>query len=287
MTPLRLLVMDAYAPEGREALRDVGGSEAGPLYERTLKALVPDIEVEIRHPADANPEFPDRDELIGFDGVVWTGSSLTIHDADDSRVSNQIAFARELFRIGVPCFGSCWAAQLAVVASGGSCAASPRGREFGIARRIKLSEPGRSHPLYTDKPLTFDAFTSHQDEIVELTSGAAVLASNTWSRVQAVDVESQRGRFWAVQYHPEYDLHEVASLCRLRSGELIRQGMFADTSAANHYIEGLEALHSDPARAEIASNLGIGQELLDPAIRTREIRNWIASLESKPRASDS
>jgi len=96
--------------------------------------------------------------------------------------------------------------------------------------------------------------------------------------VQAVSVEHDRGRFWAVQYHPEYDAHEVASLCRLRADELVRQGTFVDRGAAKDYVERLEALHADPTDADLASELGLGPDLLDPAIRARELANWLATL---------
>jgi len=278
MTPLRLLVLDAYAPDGRAALRSAGATEAGRLYEKLLRELAPDADIGITYPADPDPELPEGDDLAALDGVVWTGSSLTIHHEDDPRVARQLGFARAVYRAGVPAFGSCWAAQLAVVSAGGRCAPSPRGREFGVARRIELSAAGRAHPLYAEKPAIFDGFTSHEDEVVSLSNGAEPLASNAWSRIQAVSVAHDGGRFWAVQYHPEYDLHEVASLCRLRRDELVAQGSFQDTGAAERYADELESLHADPSDPERAAALGIGPDLLDPAIRTREVRNWLASL---------
>ena len=278
MPPPRLLVLDAYAPEGRAALRDVGATEAGRLYERLLVRLAPGATVDVRYPADPDPELPSGDALASYDGVVWTGSSLTILAADDPPVRRQVELAREVYAAGVPSFGSCWAAQVSVVAAGGRCAANPRGREFGVSRRIALNDAGRAHPLFAGKPPVFDAFTSHADEIVTLADGAALLASNDWSRVQAVSVEHGPGRFWAVQYHPEYDLHEVASLCRLRAPELVAQGTFADAAAAKRYAEDLESLHRDPAQDDLARALGIGADLLDPDLRTREVRNWLAQL---------
>lgn len=274
----RILVLDAYAPEGRAALRGAGGSEAGRLYERMLHALDPDVAVGLAYPADPDPKLPEGAALRDYDGVAWTGSSLTIHVEGDPRVRRQIAFARAVYEAGVPSFGSCWAAQLAVVAAGGRCAANPRGREFGVARRIALTDAGRAHPVYRDKPPVFDAWTSHADHVVELGGDAALLASNDWSRVQAVSVERARGRFWALQYHPEYDAREVAALCRLRQGELIAQGRFADEAAAADYVARLDALHADPADAALAASLGVAPELLDFAARTVEVRNWLASL---------
>lgn len=279
MSTLKLLVMDAYAPAGRTALRSAGGTEAGPLYQRVLERLRPGVEVDILHPADPLPDLPQGDELACFDGVVWTGSSLTIHDEDDPRVAVQIEFSKRVCEAGLPSFGSCWAVQLAVVAAGGRCAQNPKGREFGISRRIRLTEAGSAHPFHRDRAPVFDAFTSHQDEVADLPAQAALLASNDWSRVQSVVTREGRGRFWAVQYHPEYDLHEVASLCRLRRDELVAQGTFQSPGAADHYIEDLEALHADPTRTELAAKLEVGPDLLDEDLRTIEVRNWLSSLD--------
>lgn len=276
--PLRLLVLDAYAKEGREALRGAGGTEAGTLYRLMLGRAAPSAEIEVTWPADSSDALPAPSEISRYDGVAWTGSSLTIHDSDDPRVTRQIDFAREVYRAGVPSFGSCWAAQLAVVAAGGRCAPHPKGREFGISRKIALSDAGKAHPVYAGKPLLFDAFTSHQDQITAI-GPARCLASNAWSPVQAVDVEHEGGWFWAVQYHPEYDPHEVASLCRLRRDELVAQGSFEDTAAAERFIEDLEALQQDPGDQARAVALGIDASLLDRELREIEARNWIARLE--------
>ncbi len=278
MTGLRLLVLDAYAPEGRAAVRGAGGTEAGRLYERMLRSLTRDAVIDIAYPADPDPKLPSGAALADYDGVCWTGSSLTIYATDDVRVRRQLEFARAVYAAGPPSFGSCWAAQLAVAAAGGRCALSPKGREFGVARRITLSDAGRAHPLFRDKPRTFSAFTSHADEVAELCDGAQLLASNAWSAVQAVAVERGPGRFWALQYHPEYDAHEVAALCRIRKRELVGQGSFADDAAADAYVADLEALHADPARADLAAKLEIDADLLDAAQRTIEVRNWLASL---------
>lgn len=278
MAGLRILVLDAYAAEGRGAIRGAGGTEAGRLYERMLRALAPDARIDLAYPADPDPQLPSGVAIRDFDGIAWTGSSLTIHVESDPRVRRQLEFAREVYAAGVPSFGSCWAAQLSVAAAGGRCAANPKGREFGVSRRITLTEAGRAHPMYRGKPPVFDAWTSHADHVVALCDGGTLLASNEWSRVQAVSVARGGGRFWALQYHPEYDAHEVASLCRLRQEELIAQGTLADEAAAADFIARLEALHADPANEALAKSLGVEPALLDFEQRTLEVRRWLASL---------
>lgn len=276
----RLLVVDAYPREGREKLIEAGGTEAGILYSRMIERIHPGMRIKICHPADG--ARPTTDELQGFDGAAWTGSNLSILD-DDPRVVRQIDLARELIEEGVPNFGSCFAIQVATVALGGRCTKSPRGREFGISRAIQLTPAGREHLLYRGKPDRFDAFTSHADEVAVLPGKSELLAGNEWSSVQGASLEG--GHFLAVQYHPEYDLHEVASLCRLRKDELVEQGTFADLAEAERMIQDFEALHADPTRDDLAKSLGVGETLLDEDVRTLEVRNWLdehTPLENPP-----
>jgi GMP synthase (glutamine-hydrolysing) len=277
---MRLLVLDAYAREGRAAVRGAGGTEAGKLYEALLLRLAPDANVDVAYPADGPLELPSATDLDHYAGVVWTGSSLTIHHEGDARVTRQIELAREIQRRRIPGFGSCWAAQLATVATGGRCAPNPRGREFGVSREIALTEAGRAHPMYRGKPARFDALTSHADHVVALGPKVRCLASNDWSPVQAVGNDDECAPFWAVQYHPEYDLHEVASLARLRKQELVDQGTFSDLAAAERVIADLEELNDDPLRDDLKQRLGVDASVLDPDVRTLEVRNWLASLDA-------
>jgi len=277
---VRLLVLDGYAREGRAALRGAGGTEAGALYRALLQRLAPSADVDVAHPADGVLELPSARELADYTGVVWTGSSLTIHDEADERVTRQIELAREIAKHRVPSFGSCWAAQIATVAAGGRCAANPRGREFGISRGIRLSDAGRQHPMYRGKPARFDALTSHADHVVELGPVIRCLASNDWSPVQAVENTAKASPFWAVQYHPEYDLHEVASLARLRRRELVEQGTFRDAADADRTIADLEALNEDPSREDLKQRLDLDDSVLDAGVRTLEVRNWLHAVEA-------
>ncbi|MCP3986292.1 MAG: type 1 glutamine amidotransferase [bacterium] len=278
---LRLLVLDAYASDGRAKLALGGAAEAGPLYAECVHALAPTAKLEIGHPADADWVPPAS--LEDFDGMLWSGSSLTIHIADDPRVRRQVELARRGFEAGIPAHGSCWAAQLAVVSAGGQCGLNPKGREFGLSRKIRLTTGGADHPMYQGKPAVFDAWTSHQDEIQSLPPGAKLLATNEFTRVQAVAIEHGRGRFWAVQYHPEYDLHEIARQAHLRTPGLVEQGSFADEADAEGWIRDMEALHANPDRSDIAWRYGIDTDVVDPAIRLRELANWLAN-EVEPRA---
>ena len=147
--------------------------------------------------------------LEDYDGVTMTGSALNIYNGG-APVTRQIDLAKAVFAAGVPFFGSCWGLQVAVTAAGGEVRANPRGREFGFARRILLTDAGREHPLFAGKPAVFEAPTVHRDEIASLPAGAAMLAANDFG-VQAASFTHGRGTFWGVQYHPEYDYLDIAA----------------------------------------------------------------------------
>jgi GMP synthase (glutamine-hydrolysing) len=271
----RFLVVDGYTREAREGLAAGGASIAADLYAAMLRRFVPNAPVDRVFPSDPGSSLPEGAALEAYDGIAWTGCSLTVFD-DDPRVKRQIEFCRAAFDAGVPSFGSCWALQIAVVAAGGLCRANPRGREMGIARKVHLTPAGRAHPMYAGKTGVFDAFISHVDEVTHLPSTAVLLASNQFTHVQAASVTHGNGTFWALQYHPEYDLHEMARLIYCRRSKLAELGFFRDEAQALAYVDQLEALHADPSRYDIAWALGIDDDIMRPEVRQCEVSNWIA-----------
>jgi GMP synthase (glutamine-hydrolysing) len=274
----RILIIDGYTKAAREQLQSGGASLAADLYVGLLQRCAPDgIECDVIFPADPGASLPVGEAIRDYDGVAWTGCSSCVFSGEPD-VAEQIEFARECYRRGVPAFGSCWAAQIAVVAAGGEVALNPNGREMGIARGITLTDEGGAHPLYEGKPAVFDAFTSHDDEVTVLPDGAERLAGNDFTQVQSVVVKHEGTEFWGLQYHPEYDLHEMARLMFFRLEKLVKLKFFADEAAGMAHIEQLEALHADPSRTDIASALSLKADVMDQSLRTVEVRNWINHL---------
>ncbi|HJN90620.1 MAG TPA: type 1 glutamine amidotransferase [Verrucomicrobiota bacterium] len=274
----RFLIIDGYTKAAREQLQSGGASLAANLYTDMLQRCGPDgTECDVIFPADPGTSLPAGTAIRDYDGVAWTGCSSCVFSGEPD-VAVQIEFARECYRQGIPAFGSCWAAQIAVVAAGGEVALNPNGREMGFARAITLTDEGRAHPLYEGKPAVFDAFTSHDDEVTALSDGAVRLAGNDFTSVQSVVVKQGATEFWGLQYHPEYDLHEMARLMFCRIEKLVRLEFFSDEAAGLEYIDQLEAIHSDSSRDDIATMLDIKPDVMDESLRTVEVRNWINHL---------
>ncbi|MFT5357799.1 MAG: GMP synthase (glutamine-hydrolyzing) [Polyangiales bacterium] len=273
---MRVAIVDAFSRQGRISLAAAGCTPAGELYARVAASHEPGYEYVVLLADAASRVLPDAVAAGDFDAVIWTGSELTIHH-DDEEVRAQLELARTLLRAGVRNFGSCWAAQLAVAVCGGTCEPSPRGREFGIARGIALTHAGAAHPMYRGKPRVFCSYASHEDEITKMPADAVLLAGNAWSDVQALEVRVGEGVFTALQYHPEYNLYELARLGGVRGPQLVQQGIYDSQEEADAYFAKIDSLH-ESGDADLAKELGIAEDLLDANIRQREIANWLASL---------
>ncbi|MCK5444431.1 MAG: gamma-glutamyl-gamma-aminobutyrate hydrolase family protein [Rhodospirillaceae bacterium] len=273
-----ILVIDGYPKDDRENLAGCGMTTAGDLYVAMLSSICPQARFEVLFPSDPDAALPDGVQIGDFDGVAWTGCSLTIHDNTDKRVRRHIELARAAYMAGVPQYGTCWGIQIAAVAAGGTVAVNPRGREMGIGRKITLSPAGRGHPLYQDKPTTFDGFVSHFDEVTHLPPGAEVLAGNAFVRVHSLSVDHEKGTFWGLQYHPEYDLYQMARLIYCRRAALTNEGFYTDEANALEMVEKFERLYANPDDMALAWQLGVDQDILNDTVRQTEPRNWLERL---------
>jgi GMP synthase (glutamine-hydrolysing) len=276
MTTLRLLVVEGNIQKGRERAVASGGRVASEWYGELLRRLspVPTV-VDVCYAADPGANLPDQAGLSEYDGIAVTGSALNVYDGGPN-VDPQVELVREAFRTPVPMFGSCWGLQVATVAAGGTVRKHPEGREIGIGRRIEVTDAGHGHGMYVAKPRLFDAITVHLDDVETLAPGTTVLATNAWSPVQAAEIATPGGGgFWGTQYHPEYTFGEIAAVFRRYGETLIRQGLFPDMAAQDAFVADLDALERDPTAKPLVWKYGLDATVLDPAIRSRELKNWL------------
>ncbi len=275
LTRLKILIVDGNTRETDDAHVALGGNPTAEHYARVLYSIRSDVKCSLFHPArNGSPALPAGITLKSFHGIAWTGSALNVYQ-DSPAVQAQIELARTAFESGVPQFGSCWGLQVAAVAAGGVVRPNPNGRELGIARRITLTSNGREHPMFDGKRNPFDALTVHMDEIVEQPIGMKVLASNAVSAVQAAEIRHGNGTFWGTQYHPEYDFNELAIVILRYGQRLIESGFFADMPTLLRFVNDLCALHEDHSRMDLAWLYGIGDDVLDPAHRGLELKQWL------------
>ncbi len=275
--PATILIVDGAPSTSQDLLEASGGRRHGPNYSQALESQAHEslggIETFVLAAADG-ASLPQGMALTDFDAIAWTGSPMSAY-SDTPEVNRQIDFARAAFQTGVPCFGSCWGLQVMMVALGGKVHKNPRGSEMGVARSIQLTEAGRAHPMYEGKSTVFDALCVHQDEVCALPDGATLLAGNRISEVQAVSIRDGDRSFWGVQYHPEYDLLQIAAMFRRSAQRMVERGMAASIEIAHAFAADLRALHDDASRADLAWRYGISEDIIDPNTHRREFANWL------------
>jgi GMP synthase (glutamine-hydrolysing) len=276
-----IAIFNGYPKSSRENFDRSNVGHPHDMYGNFLSRYVPQARVNVIFIADPETDLPTGAALASYDGIIWTGSDLTIYHTDDPRVTRQIGLMKEIFEAGVPCYGSCWGIQMAAVAAGGEVKKNPKGREWGIARRIEQTSSGLESLLLKGKPEKYNGFVMHLDEVTGLPAGAMLLAGNEHTRVQALEVRHKRGVFWATQYHPEYNLYEMARLISARAQPLVNEGFFASTDDVQAHAVKMHALYNNPDSKQLRQELDIGDDILDEGIREQELRNWIDYLVLK------
>ena len=272
---LRFLIIDGYPKVSRDQFEDIGMTPGGKLYAKLLLRHLPEAEYDILYTSDPGVQVPDENGLKRYDAILWPGCNLTVYHDHDERVTKLVTLCQNGFSLGLQQFGSCWAAQLAVYVAGGEVKPNPKGREMGVARKMFLTEAGKKHPMYEGKTEVFDGFISHDDMITKLPEGSTNLASNDFTEVQAVEVVHENGVFWSTQYHPEYNLYELARLVIAREGILTREGYFKNHADLMDFVKDLETIYKDPSRKDLRWKLAIDNDLLSDDIRELEFANWL------------
>ena len=270
----RLLVIEGNTPETMAEHKAAGDVSASQGYADLLREVLPGAAVDICFPADPAAGLPAGAALEGYDGVAITGSALHIYSGG-SAVTRQIDLVRAALSSGTPLFGSCWGLQVITAAAGGQVRRNPKGREIGFGRGIRLTAAGRQHPMYAGKFDVFNAPTVHLDEVETLPPGATVLATNAMSAVQAAEIRTNGSVAWAVQYHPEYTLHELAATVRRIGIHLVEEGFFVDEADLKRFTSDLDLLDRDPGCKRLSWRHGISDNVLDKKLRVSEVANWL------------
>ena len=270
----KVLIMEGNSLARQKDAERLGVRSASAIYSSAVSEHFPDLILDVIHAADKGQSPPKGAAIEDYDALIVGGSALHAYDKDFA-VQNQIDLLRQFGETGKPVLGSCWGLQIAAIAAGGDVKKCAKGREVGIARKIRLNPKGANHPFFAGKPEVFDAPCIHYDEVTSLPSGSTLLCSNEHSEVQGAIIPVGRSEVWAVQYHPEFDVKHLADLYRLYSDDMINQGFFEDDLNATAYTENLLRLHDFPTSTALSWQLGIESDITNATLRRAEIINWV------------
>lgn len=233
-----------------------------------LAKLVPKADTAVVFPADGTSGLPSLNQLKDYDGVLWTGSSLSVTDSVPD-VHRQLNFAEEVFESGIPFYGSCWGMQVATVVAGGEVALSGNGLEFGISKPIELTELGRQSPFLSHRKVPYSALCIHYDEVTKAPKNAQILAGNTHSKIQAMTFDHKNGSFFGVQYHPEFGTADMALIASFLSKKLVDNNIFNSVADVQEFC------------LKLGEGEEIPQEIANYQLHSQEIMAWLTALKSK------
>ncbi len=138
-------------------------------------------------------EFPARPEDCG--AYIITGSAAGAYDPDPW-IGETEAFLRAA-KGRAALVGICFGHQLMAQAFGGAVIKSPKGWGIGLHRYAV-----EGHAPWMDDAQSVASAASHQDQVVELPPGAAVLAGSDFTPLGVLAYGDQRAI--SIQLHPEF-----------------------------------------------------------------------------------
>lgn len=259
---MKLLIVEGNNEETRAEREAFGIRPYHLLFKEMLRFLSPDARTEAVFPADGSQNLPTAAQLKAYDGILWTGSSLSVTENVPS-VTNQLTFAETIFESGVPLYGSCWGLQVATTVAGGKVSKGGNGLEFGISKDIMLTEPALKSPFFPKRKSRYSALCIHYDEVEKIPENAVVLARNSHSEVQAIVFDYKKSSFFGVQYHPEFKPSDMILIARLLSEKLIATGRFASLLEVEQFV-----LKMTEAKT-------LNPEITDYRLHTQEIKAWL------------
>ena len=144
-----------------------------------------------------------QDRLLNeVDAVLLGGSGNYSAAGEGDWLEQALTSLRRILQVRKPTFASCWGFQAFARAAGGRCIHDPAHAELGTIP-LRLTEAGRSDPLFGELPTPFYGQAGHEDHVVELPPGAVLLASSAEVTNQAF--KFAEAPIYCTQFHPELD----------------------------------------------------------------------------------
>ena len=258
MSKLNLLIVEGNTKEENINFNNAGCVPQSQNFKKHLQKIEPRSEIDIVEPIDDKSVSKIISSLKKYDGVVLTGSTLRLNE-DIKEVKKHIEFAQTCFKHEKKIFGACWGLQVTVMAAGGKCRVSPNGPHIGIAHDIELTEEGKKHKIYSNKPEKFTTPAFNYDEVIIPPKNSILLASDKINKYQALHFCVGKSEIWGIQYHPEIPYDYMIKLIKQRSKAMIEKNIFKNQNEIYNHINSIE----------------IEKALLKDDLRTMELKNWL------------
>lgn len=177
-----------------------------------------------------------QETLQGVAGVLIGGSGeFGVHDeASQAWLPGVRDLLENVLSKGLPGFGICFGHQVLGLHLGGEVETSPEHSEVGTAS-YRLTEAGRSDPLFGALPEAFFGQTGHSDSVVVMPDSVELIAENDVLQAQAFRVKNCP--FYSTQFHPDLLGAEARERYISYEKEMAIRSQ-GDTNGAERYVPG-------------------------------------------------
>lgn len=267
-----LLIVDNNPPDERDRVVNAGGRGDVDCYREVIAQCLDLAEITVCSSVQDGDRLLNLD-LGRFDGIIWSGSALSVNANDPPVLAARAALERAM-SAKVPCFGSCWGLQLASSLFGGKVEKARNGPQVKLEKDIWLTEDGNGHCMFARKAPHFQAVQVHQEEITRLPDAGRLLASSKDTEVEAAEIVIGDWRFWGTQYHPEFTVRDLGSQIAVDGDKLVREGAYPSKERLDTIVSRFRNAPED----ELRRTEQVTETVLEARQRSLEIRNWLRSL---------
>ena len=259
---LNILIVEGNIPKDSEVFIRAAGASASVNLKNLVLKLEPNSNVKIINPG-IDEETKKALEVINiYHGIIFTGGAMRINDLTDE-IKKHINFASNCFNHKKKILAICWGLQVCSTAAGGRVAPGKNGAHIGIASSVEINKEGQKNLIYKNKKLKFTTPAFNFDEVCETPEGATLLSSDKVNKVMCVYFKSGNSEIWGLQYHPDYEYHQIINLSNERKDQMIANKYFKDKNDFENHINYIKD----------------EDKKLDFENRTCEVKNWLNNIK--------
>ena len=244
-------------------VKAVGATAADNLKNLVLK-LEPSSNIKIINPTNDNETEDALKSINQYNGIIFTGGAMRINDMTDE-IKKHINFASNCFKYDKKILAICWGLQVCSTAAGGLVEPAKNGAHIGIATDVIINKEGQNNLIYKNKNTKFTSPAFNYDEVCQIPEGATLLSSDKINRVMAIHFKPGKSEVWGLQYHPDYEYHQMISLANARKDRIIKNKQFKDENDFENHMNYIKE----------------EDKKLDFENRTCEVKNWLDFIKNQ------
>jgi GMP synthase (glutamine-hydrolysing) len=261
---LNILIIEGNNSDDSSVFVKAAGATAADNLKNLVLKLEPSLNTKIINPANDNDTKEALENINKYHGIIFTGGAMRINDMTHE-IKKHINFASNCFKYDKKILAICWGLQVCSTAAGVRVEPAKNGAHIGIASDVKINEEGQKNLIYKNKKTIFTSPAFNYDEVIELPEGATLLSSDKINHIMAIHFKPGKSEVWGLQYHPDYEYHQMVSLANARKDRIIKNKQFKDENdfeAHMNYIKEQD-------------------KKLDFENRTCEVRNWLDYIKNQ------